>query len=128
MEINVLNEIYDAYKNCKEDASSMWKSEYCCDAKEVKQKDIEDEEDLKYFQSLLQKIDNNISNKKEKIIKILTNELSYCYCDNCEFGNWDKYQDRKCNDCARKYQNWRLSEDTARMIADKIIEEIKNAK
>lgn len=59
MEINVLNEIYDAYKGCKEDASSMWKSEYCCNVKEAEQKDIEDKEDLKYFESLLQKIDNN---------------------------------------------------------------------
>ena len=65
---------------------------------------------------------------EEKIINILTNELSYCYCDNCEFGNWDKYQDRKCDDCHRKYQNWRLSEDTAKLIAKQIIEEIKNAK
>lgn len=61
------------------------------------------------------------SNIENKIVKILTDELCYCYCDNCEFGNWDKYQDRECDDCHRKYQNWRLSENTARMIADKII-------
>lgn len=60
-------------------------------------------------------------NTEEKIAKILTDELCYCYCDNCEFGNWDKYQDTRCDNCYRKYQNWRLSEDTARMIADKII-------
>lgn len=125
MEINVLNEIYDAYKGCKEEASSMWKSEYCCSAKEAKQRDIEDEEDLKYFQSLLQKIDNNISNKEEKIIKILTDELCYCYYDNCEFGNWDKYQDTRCDDCYRKYQNWRLSEETAKSIAKQIIREFE---
>ncbi len=59
MELNVLNEIYDAYKGCLEEASSMWKSEYCCSAKEAKQRDIADEEDLKYFESLLQKINNN---------------------------------------------------------------------
>lgn len=128
MEFNILNEIYDAYKGCLEDASSMWKSEYCCSAEEEERRDMEDKEDLKYFESLLQKIDNNISNKEEKIIKILTDELCYCYCDNCEFGDWDKYQDRKCDGCYRKYQNWRLSEDTAKSIAKQIIWEIKNAK
>lgn len=59
MEINVLNEIYDAYKGAIEDASSMWKSEYCCSKKEAERRNIEDKEDLKYFESLLQKIDNN---------------------------------------------------------------------
>lgn len=59
MEINVLNEIYDAYKGCLEEASSMWKSEYCCSVKEAEHRDEEDKEDLKYFESLLQKIDNN---------------------------------------------------------------------
>lgn len=59
MEFNILNEIYDAYKGCLEDASSMWKSEYCCSAEEEERRDMEDKEDLKYFESLLQKIDNN---------------------------------------------------------------------
>ena len=122
MQNDLIKEIYDAYKGCIEDASSMWKSEYCYSAKEAKQRDIEDEEDLKYFQSLLQKIDNDISNKEEKITKILTDELCYCYCDNCEFANWDKYQDTRCEDCHRKYQNWRLSEDTAKKLAKQIIE------
>ena len=62
-----------------------------------------------------------MQNNKEKIAKILTDELSYCYCDNCEFGNWDKCQDTRCDDCHRKYQNWRLSQNTAEEIADKII-------
>lgn len=124
METNILNEIYDAYKGCLEYASSMWKSEYCCSTEEEKCRDMEDKEDLKYFKSLLQKIDNNISNKEEKIAKILTDELCYCYCDNCEFGNWDKYQDTRCDDCHRKYQNWRLSENTAKLIAKQIINEV----
>lgn len=67
---------------------------------------------------------NNIENR---IAKILTDELSYCYCDNCEFGNWDKYQDENCEGCYRKYQNWRLSENTAKSIAKQIIKEINNA-
>ena len=59
MEINILNEIYDAYKGAIEEASSIWKSEYCCSAKEAERRDIEDKEDLIYFESLLQKINNN---------------------------------------------------------------------
>ena len=37
-----------------------------------------------------------MNNLKEKIIEILTTELSYCYCDNCKFGDWDRYQDEYC--------------------------------
>lgn len=63
---------------------------------------------------------------KEKIINILINELCYCYCDNCEYGNWDKYQDNMCDNCHRKYQNWRLSSDTATEIAEQILKEVIN--
>lgn len=63
---------------------------------------------------------------KEKIINILTTELSYCYCDNCEYGDWDKYEDRYCDDCYRKYQNWKLSTYTATQIAEQIIKEVIN--
>lgn len=63
---------------------------------------------------------------KEKIINILINELNYCYCDNCEYGNWDRYQDTPCDDCHRKYQNWKLSTDTAAQIAEQIIKEVIN--
>lgn len=63
---------------------------------------------------------------KEKIVNILINELCYCYCDNCEYGNWDKYQDDQCEDCHRKYQNWKLSSDTAAQIAEQIIKEVIN--
>ena len=66
------------------------------------------------------------NNIEDKIAKILTDELCYCYCDNCEFGNWDKYQDRECDVCYRKYQNWRLSEKSAKLIAKQIIKEINN--
>lgn len=128
MEINVLNEIYDAYRGAIEEATSIWKSEYCCSTKEAKQRDIEDEEDLKYFESLLQKIDNNISNKEEKIAKILTNELCYCYCDNCKFGDYKKYGDMYCDWCCRKNQNWALSENAAKNIAKQIIKEINYEK
>ena len=29
---------------------------------------------------------------EEKIKEILINNLCYCYCDNCEYGNWDKWE------------------------------------
>lgn len=59
---------------------------------------------------------------KEKIIDILTSELSYCYCDNCKFGNED--ESNYCFDCHRKYVNWELSPNTAAFLADKIIKEV----
>lgn len=52
---SLLNEIYDAYKGKVEEATSIWKSECCC-ISEDEDRDIEDEEDLKYFKELLQKI------------------------------------------------------------------------
>lgn len=61
---------------------------------------------------------------KEKIINILINELDYCYCDNCEYDDWDKYQEHYCDDCLRKYQNWRLSSNTVTEIAELILREI----
>ena len=67
-------------------------------------------------------------NQEDTIVKILTNELYYCYCDNCKFSDWDKYQDEECDGCYRKYQNWALSEDAARSITKLILKEIKNAK
>ncbi len=63
-------------------------------------------------------------NNKEKIKNILINELCYCYCDNCEYSDWDKYQDDECEGCYRKYQNWKLSSDTAAEIAEQIIKEV----
>ena len=63
---------------------------------------------------------------KEKIIKILIDELCYCYCDNCEYSNWNKYQDNECDNCYRKYQNWKLSTNTAAQIAEQIIKEVIN--
>ena len=58
MEINVLNEIYDAYKTKLEEATSIWKSECCC-ISDDEDRDEEDKKELRYFESLLQKINNN---------------------------------------------------------------------
>ena len=53
------------------------------------------------------------------------NELEYCYCYTCEYGQ-DKYYDDKCNNCYRKYNNWTLSSDTAAEIAEQILKEVIN--
>ena len=64
-------------------------------------------------------------NNKEKIKEILMNELEYCYCYTCEYGNWDKYHGDECDNCYRKYNSWTLSSDTAAKIAEQIIKEVK---
>ena len=53
---------------------------------------------------------------KEKAIEIMTDILSYAYCNNCGSQG-------ECDECHRKYQNWSLSEGTADFIADNIIAE-----
>ena len=53
----------------------------------------------------------------DTISRILEEELSYVYCDNCKYG----MEDDECEGCHRKYQNWALSEDSAVNIAEKII-------
>ena len=62
-------------------------------------------------------------NKKDKIVKILLQELRDVYCYNCVFDNMDSYE---CEECHRKYMNWSLSPETAAYIANKIIEELDN--
>lgn len=59
---------------------------------------------------------------KEKIIQILINNLSYCYCDNCKYGDDDTYENHFCEECYRKYSHWALSSTTAEKIADEIIQ------
>ena len=58
MEINILNEIYNVYKTKLEEATLIWKSECCC-ISEDEDRDEADKEELKYFEMLLQKINNN---------------------------------------------------------------------
>ncbi len=55
---------------------------------------------------------------KNEIIKLLTGQLDYAYCDNCKYGDYDKYGDRYCDNCHRKYQNWGLSYSTANDLAN----------
>lgn len=59
---------------------------------------------------------------KETIAKILVDNLCYAYCDNC--GN-ELYEDN-CDGCHRKYQNWKLSRETADSIAEEICHKTKS--
>ena len=58
----------------------------------------------------------------EKMVNVLTDTLSYCYCDNCKYGDYEKYGERHCDDCHRKYVSWALSPETAEEIVNKIID------
>ena len=58
----------------------------------------------------------------EEMVNVLTDTLSYCYCDNCKYSDYEKYGDRHCDDCHRKYVSWALSPETAEEIVNKIID------
>ena len=55
----ILNKIYDEYKESIKIYSSLWKSEYSCSDEENDERDIMDVEQLEYFISLLQQIEPN---------------------------------------------------------------------
>jgi len=55
--------------------------------------------------------------KEDKIVEILKTALNSVYCDTC--GAED---DTDCEGCHRKMMNWSLSENTARRLAEKIME------
>lgn len=55
----LLNEIYNAYKDKVEDASDLWKSDFSCSREQDIERDKSDKEDLLYFEELLRKIDND---------------------------------------------------------------------
>jgi hypothetical protein len=69
---------------------------------------------------------------KEKIIKILYDELIDIYCDTCRFAykdenSWKKegYNESPCCNCSRKNMNWEISRKEAEKIADKILKKLK---
>ncbi len=51
----VIDELYELYKEKVEEATSIWKSECCC-ISEDEDRDKEDKEELEYFKSLLRKL------------------------------------------------------------------------
>lgn len=60
---DVLNEIYNMYKEKLEEATSMWKSEYSGSISEDEDRDRDDKEDLMYFKELLQKVNSALEKK-----------------------------------------------------------------
>ena len=60
-------------------------------------------------------------NEIQKVMDILLKEFDYVYCDTCKYYDTDS-----CDDCHRKYINWALSVNTARRLAEEIIEAITN--
>ena len=64
---------------------------------------------------------------KEKIIKILMEELSGVYCNNCRFNDInedeaiEKFGYYGCDGCCRKCMGWEISEKTVKAIAEKIL-------
>ena len=65
-----------------------------------------------------------MQNKRTELIKLLMNCLSYCYCDNCKYGDYDTYGEEYCENCYRKYSSWALGEKTATQIIDRILLEL----
>ena len=58
----------------------------------------------------------------DTISRILEEELSYVYCDDCKHNlEYDE-----CEDCHRKYMNWALSRDSAVNIAEKIVKALED--
>ena len=52
----------------------------------------------------------------DKIYDILLENFSYVYCYNCE----NNLNEDNCEDCHRKYMNWKISHSLAREISEKI--------
>lgn len=62
---------------------------------------------------------------KNKIAQIIYDKLNYVYCGNCRFdveedNNW------RCNSCGGNYEKWSISMKTSKIIAESILEVIKN--
>lgn len=62
---------------------------------------------------------------KDKIAQFIYDYLDWAYCDNCRHDFEDS---RKCDCCHRKSINWEISKETAEVLADKIMDIIKEAK
>lgn len=60
---------------------------------------------------------------KKKISDLLMHTLSYAYCDNCNCAS----DSAACDDCHRKYQNWRLGQHVADGLADEILKMCSDA-
>lgn len=60
----IKDEIIEQFESILYEAQSMWLSEYCCSAKEQKQRIADDEEMLQYFKRLLEEFENGSKNRR----------------------------------------------------------------
>ena len=59
----IKDEIIEQFEYILYDSQSMWLSEYCCSAKEQRQRVADDEEMLQYFKRLLEEFENECKNR-----------------------------------------------------------------
>ena len=59
----IKDEIIEQFESILYDSQSMWLSEYCCSAKEQRQRIADDEEMLQYFKKLLGEFENECKNR-----------------------------------------------------------------
>lgn len=62
---------------------------------------------------------------RDKIAQFIYDYLDWAYCDNCRYNFEDS---DKCDCCHRKSIHWELSKETAEVLADKIMDIIKEVK
>jgi hypothetical protein len=63
----------------------------------------------------------------KQISKIIYEELSYIYCDNCRHVYAYKNEEiDPCEECHRKYMQWEISESFCNAIAERITASINN--
>ena len=62
--MKIKDEIIEQFKFLLYDSQSMWLSEYCCSAKEQKQRIADDEEMLQYFKELLEEFENECKSRR----------------------------------------------------------------
>ena len=60
----IKDEIIEQFESILYEAQSMWLSEYCCSAKEQRQRIADDEEMLQYFKKLLEEFENGSKNRR----------------------------------------------------------------
>ena len=60
----IKDEIIEQFESILYEAQSMWLSEYCCSAKEQRQRIADDEEMLQYFKRLLEEFENGSKNRR----------------------------------------------------------------
>ena len=59
----IKDEIIEQFEYILYDSQSMWLSEYCCSAKEQRERIADDEEMLQYFKRLLEEFENECKNR-----------------------------------------------------------------